>query len=362
MHYPAAYPAMSDARDRFVVDLRAPRPHHNAWRYQDLIVEDERTADGAVVRVGTVFLTGRECPWRCVMCDLWRSTTPDDTPRGAIAAQVAAARDELRRRAHPVEPVEPVEPVHNITQMKLYNAGSFFDPRAVPEADYDAIAAHLAGLERVIVESHPALVGPRVDLFLDALGRNRPRSAVPVKLEVAMGLETAHADALERLHKRMTLGDFAAAADRLRRRDVGLRVFLLVAPPFVPADEQEAWLLRSIDVAFACGAGVVSLVPTRSGNGAMEALTAAGEFRQPHLADIERSVNAAFSRVTSQEPRARRVFVDVWDLHRFADCPQCVDARRGRLHAMNLEQRVLPPIACPHCATIHQRRATSPQP
>ncbi len=45
--------------------------------------------------------------------------------------------------------------------MKLYNAGSFFDPRAVPESDYDDIAAQLVGLERVIVESHPALIGAR---------------------------------------------------------------------------------------------------------------------------------------------------------------------------------------------------------
>jgi len=137
----------------------------------------------------------------------------------------------------------------------------------------------------------------------------------------------------------------------------------------VPDGEQDAWLLRSIDVAFDCGAGVVSLVPTRSGNGAMEALTAAGEFRQPCLADIERSVDAAFSRVTSHEPRATshkprapRVFVDVWDLERFADCPQCLDARRARLQAMNLEQRVLAPVACPHCGTSHEPRATSPRP
>lgn len=333
MHYPAAYPATSGARDRFVVDLRAPRPHHDAWRYQDLIVEDERTADGpdgVVARVGTVFLTGRECPWRCVMCDLWRYTTGADTPLGAIPAQLSAARESLRQRSEPV------------TQLKLYNAGSFFDPRAVPERDYPGIAAGLAGIERVIVESHPSLIGPRVDRFLDALG------PFPL-LEVAMGLETAHADALERLHKRMTLDDFATAADRLRQRDVGLRVFLLIAPPFVPADEQDAWLLRSIDVAFDCGAGVVSLVPTRSGNGAMEALTAIGEFRQPRLADIERSVDAAFSRVTSHEPRAPRVFVDVWDLERFAACPQCLDARRARLHAMNLEQRVLPSVFCARC-------------
>ena len=336
MHYSAAYPATAADRDRFVLDRRDARPRHDARRYQDLIVEDERTADGRIARVGTVFLTGRECPWRCVMCDLWRGTTVDDTPPGAIPVQLSAARQALRQRSGAV------------TQLKLYNAGSFFDPRAVPDGDYDAIAAQLAGLERVIVESHPALVGPRVDRWLEALGRSK--TTPPPLLEVAMGLETAHAASLERLHKRMTLDDFAAAADRLRQRDVGLRVFLLVAPPFVPDDEQDAWLLRSIDVALDCGAGVVSLVPTRSGNGAMEALTAADEFRQPRLADIERSVDAAHARNQARG----RIFVDVWDLERFASCTPCLDARRARLHAMNLEQRVLPRVACAHCATGHQ--------
>ena len=50
-----------------------------------------------------------------------------------------------------------------VAGIKLYNAGSFFDPRAVPESDYDDVAVALAGCREVIVESHPALVGPRVD-------------------------------------------------------------------------------------------------------------------------------------------------------------------------------------------------------
>ena len=128
-------------------------------------------------------------------------------------------------------------------------------------------------------------------------------------------------------------------------------MFLLIAPPFVPADEQDAWLLRSVDAAFACGASVVSLVPTRPGNGALEALAEAGAFRAPTLDDIERSLALALTHARDRG----RVFVDLWDLERFADCPHCLAARRDRLHAMNLEQRVLPPAACAACA--HRARA-----
>src|SRR5262249_248422 len=277
------FPAAAAERDRFVLERRAPRPQHDPWRYQNLIIEDERTANGEVARVATVFLTGRECPWRCVMCDLWRSTTVTDTPPGAIPAQVAAAR---RQVAHEIDPVY---------RFKLYNAGSFFDIRAVPAADYPEIAAELSGVTQVIVESHPALIGPRVDAFLAALGRDSDRNGAVPELEVAMGLERAHPGALDKLHKQMSVDLFRRAADALATRRVALRVFLLINPPFLPPDSQDEWLARSIEVGFSCGAAAISLIPTRSGNGAMEALAAQGSFQEPRLHDIERSIAAALA-------------------------------------------------------------------
>jgi radical SAM enzyme (TIGR01210 family) len=328
---PSMYPADLAARDRFVLERRGPRRRHDPWRYQDLVVEDERTAQGTVARVATVFLTGRECPWRCVMCDLWRFTIPDDTPIGAIPMQLAAAHQALA-------------PFPLVRHIKLYNAGSFFDPRAVPIADYGAVAAQLAGFERVVVECHPNLIGPRVDTFLDTLHAGSGPASPPA-LEVAMGLETAHPDALARLHKRMTVEDFDRAAAELARRGAALRVFLLIAVPFVPPNDQVRWLMHSLDLALSSGATVVSLIPTRSGNGAVEALAKEGCFQQPTLADIEESFQAALVHAAGRG----RVFIDLWDLERFARCPNCFHQRRARLHAMNLSQRPLDLVTCDHC-------------
>lgn len=325
-----SYPDTASARNRFVVERRGPRPVHNPWLHQGVIVEDERTTDGGRARVATVLLTGRECPWRCAMCDLWAHTIESDTPPGAIPAQVAAARAEAKSEVEPV------------TGMKLYNAGSFFDPRAVPVTDYDGVAEALAGLSRVIVESHPALVGTRVDRLLAALDRHPGPDDRAAALEVAMGLETAHPTALERLNKRITLDHFARAARALGERSVALRVFLLISPPFVPFDEDDVWLCRSLDVAYSCGASVVSLVPTRSGNGTLEALAQRGAFRSPDLDAIERSFAMALSHARGRG----LVFVDLWDLDRFATCARCLEPRRARLRAMNLEQRLLPPHLC----------------
>ena len=93
-------------RDRFILERRPPRAvHENAWRAHGVTDEEERSADESVARVATVFLTGRECPWRCVMCDLWRRTE-SDTPRGAIAAQVAAAQSALDQSGDPVTQIK----------------------------------------------------------------------------------------------------------------------------------------------------------------------------------------------------------------------------------------------------------------
>lgn len=284
MHYLSLYPKLPAARDRFIVDLRSPRPQHDPWRFQDLALEDELTERGDVARVGTVFLTGRECPWRCAMCDLWRHTTQAETPVGAIPAQLKAARDVWRTQGE------------LIRRIKLYNASNFFDPKAVPETDYPTIAAELGDLDRVVVESHPSLVGPRVERFLSTLDR---------PLEVAMGLETAHQAALEALNKRMTLDDFARAAEWLRARVVTVRAFLLIYPPFIRLEEQDEWLRRSVAFAASCGVSVISLVPTRGGNGTMEALARQGAFVAPTAADVLRSYELV-------KPLAPRVLLDPW--------------------------------------------------
>jgi hypothetical protein len=294
MHYRPEYPDTPAARDRFVIDLRGARPAHDPWRYQDLLIEDEPTERGDVARVGTIFLTGRECPWRCAMCDLWRFTTRGDTPAGAIPAQILAARGFWRTRGEV------------ITRLKLYNASNFFDPRAVPASDYGLIGARVSGLDQIIVESHPSLVGDRVARLLEAL--DGPA------LEVAMGLETVHPAALDALNKRMTTDDFANAANTLRRLGVSLRVFVLIAPPFVPREEQDEWLLASVAFAEECGASVISLIPTRPGNGTMEALTAQKLFVEPTREDVERSfalvVSSRQSPVSSQS--SVRILLDAW--------------------------------------------------
>lgn len=315
----APYPDRPMERDDWILAHRPERNRLDPFRPYAYLVEEEPGPDRAVLPVATVFLTNRECPWRCVMCDLWRNTLAGTTPAGAVSAQI----DFALARLAPARAI------------KLYNAGSFFDPRAISPADYQAIAERVRSFERVVVECHPALIGDAVLRFRDLLGG--------AQLEVAMGLETAHPGVLERLNKRTTLGQFRSAAEFLRTHKIGLRVFILVQPPFMPPEESLIWAERSLEFAFDCGATATTLIPTRGGNGAMEALAATGDFTPPALATLESAV--AYGLSLNRE----RVFSDVWDLPRPMDCPACRDARITRLRTMNLAQSVVPPVACVIC-------------
>src|SRR6185503_6803890 len=322
---PDPYPDSPRDRDQWILSRRAERQALDPRRPVASFVEEERSDTGEVVPVATVFLANRECPWRCVMCDLWQNTLTESVPAGAIPEQINWALDSMAAG-------DPV-PRH----IKLYNSGSFFDPRAIPRDDHAAIAQRLSRFERVIVECHPSLVGEEMLRFRDRLAG---------RLEVAMGLETAHPVVLEKLNKRMTLDDFARAAEFLRRHEVALRAFILVKPPFLlePADAQH-WVRRSLDFAFDCDASVASLIPTRGGNGAMEALASTGQFSPPTLADLEAAAEFGIGL------RRGRVFADLWAVERFSQCAACCDARLERLQRMNLRQGVEPPVSCQSCRT-----------
>ncbi|MBU6399333.1 MAG: radical SAM protein [Verrucomicrobia bacterium] len=309
------------------------------WRPHACFLEDEPDAAGELVRIATVFLTNRECPWRCVMCDLWRYALAETLPLGAIPRQIDHALDSLKSQTNASSNGGPPRLAR---QIKLYNAGSFFDPRAIPPADYPPIAARVRAFERVIVECHPALVGQSCLRFRDLLAAGHPGGQLP-KLEIAVGLEVAHPDVLKKLNKGMSLDQFRRAAEFLQRHGIALRVFVLVQPPFLEPAEAGLWAKRSIDFAFACGATVLSLIPTRGGNGALETLAAHGNFVPPKLDALEAALEYGMAL------RRGRVFADLWDLEKFANCPVCAAPRAARLREMNLCQTVLPSVRCDAC-------------
>jgi radical SAM enzyme (TIGR01210 family) len=324
----------------WILAQRPPKEYVDPRRPHGFFVELERTRDGAVEEVATLFLANRECPFRCLMCDLWKYTTDRRVPDGAVAAQVewaltAGVRGQgsgvsqnstaasLTPDAWPLTPF----PRH----IKLYNAGNFFDAQAIPTSDWPRLAELLQPLQTVIVECHPLLVGKRCLAFREMLGG---------ELHVAMGLETIHPEVLPRLNKRMTLADFERATRFLRRHGIEVRAFLLLRPPFLEENEGIAWAKRSIEYAFDLGVECCVVIPTRAGNGAMEHLQEQGLFHPPRLESLEEVLEFGVGLGRG------RVFADLWDAEKFSSCSRCGPARLGRLREMNLSQSAAPRVVC----------------
>ncbi|HQQ78455.1 MAG TPA: radical SAM protein [Thermoanaerobaculia bacterium] len=328
----AVFPETRAERERFMAARRPAKNVLDPRRPYGFFVEDEPAAPGVPVPVATILLTNRECTTRCTMCDLWKNTLDGPTPPGAIPEQIRWALERLPAAR----------------RIKLYNAGSFFDRAAVPPEDHAAIAALVRGFERVVVECHPALAG-------DALLRFRDLLAGP-ELEVAVGLETANEVALEKINKGMTVEEFEACTRRLVSRGLPVRSFALVGVPFLRKEEWAEATRASIDVSFRAGAEIVSLIPTRLGNGTLEELQRTGDFTPPALSDLERAMEDFFEGEEGQAGATGMLLADLWNARDLPAPACCASARIERLRAMNTFQRNLPlppslsPLPCPVCS------------
>lgn len=271
--------------------------------------ETEYSAAGNLNEVSTIFLTNRECPFRCLMCDLWKNTTNETLKPGLIPQQIVYALSRLPPAS----------------QIKLYNSGNFFDAKAIPHEDHSRIATLTQQYERVIVENHPRLCNQSCLDF---------QQLIAGQLEIALGLETIHKKVLQSLNKRMTLDDFSNAVEFLTNHSIQTRVFILLKPPFMEEQEGIEWAIRSVEYAFSRGVECCSLIPTRSGNGILEQLEQAGQFSPPQLSSIETTFE------TCLKLKQGRVFMDLWDLEQHYQNETNLAQRLERLKKMNLSQEV----------------------
>ena len=306
---------MSTYNSKWIIDNRPLRNKVETFRPYSWLVEKERSVSGIIEHTGIIFLSNKECSFKCLMCDLWKNTTLTTVPQGAIPEQIRWGMEQMPY----------------FSQLKLYNSGSFFDIKSIPEEDYGSIAALVKNVKRVIVEAHPKLIGESCLRFRDML---------EPELEVAIGLETVEPNVLKKLNKKMVVQDFVRAVKYLKTHQIDSRAFILVRPPFMSEKEGVFWAKRSLDLAFDSGVSSCTVIPVRAGNGAMDLLAQQGKFEKPSLDSLEEVLEYGISLGAGQ------VFADTWDLQLFSQCEQCLDARSRRIIEMNLHQKVLEKVSC----------------
>jgi hypothetical protein len=251
----------------------------DATKAYGVFSEPELTRNGVVEDHSIILTTNKECPFKCVMCDLWQNTLDYKVDDGVVAKQVRIALKELPAAKH----------------LKLYNAGSFFDRQSIPKQDTFDIADELETLEyeTLIVEAHPKLIGAGCFEFAQYLSP---------QLDVAMGLETVDPEVLPRLNKNMTLDDFERATTEMLEHDIFVRAFILLRAPWHSEEAGKYWAKESIDFAHSIGVECCTIIPLRP---------------NPRISvtDFEPSTPEALEEVVSYglSKNKGRVFGDTWD-------------------------------------------------
>jgi hypothetical protein len=245
-------------------------------RAYGVFTEPELTRAGVVEDHNIILTTNKECPFKCVMCDLWKNTLDYRVEVGVIAKQVRDALDQLPFAKH----------------LKLYNAGSFFDRQSIPKQDSFDIANLVTGYETLIVEAHPKLIEKSCFEFAEYL---------EPQLDVAMGLETVDPSVLPRLNKNMTLDDFDRATTAMLEHNIFVRAFILLRTPWHSEEEGIYWAKESIDFAQRIGVECCTVIPLR-------------ENERFEVA-FEPASSGALDEVVAygQSKNKGRVFGDSWD-------------------------------------------------
>jgi archaeosine synthase beta-subunit len=295
-----------------ILEFRGPKrlPSDHATPY--VTTELEPGPNGRAQSATTVFLTGKECPFRCMMCDLWKYTTDHATPAGSLVDQLAAVLPEIQHR----------------DTIKLYNASNFFDPQAVPTSDLPVLARMVADFHTVVVENHPKLVGPAASEFAAQLNG---------RLQIALGLETADDSLLQQLNKKMQVADYDQACRRLKKGGLQVRTFVLLPAPGVPRAAMRSHTLATVRHALEQGSDVTSLIPLRGGNGVMDHLIASGQVLLPDV-DVLIDTFTEAVRLGRTTGSGQAVLLDLWDLEKFARPGLDVATLRHQLQAINLSQ------------------------
>lgn len=229
-----------------------------SWREMDLL-------EGKAVDAGVVILPTKGCRWGrssgCTMCGYVYEA--GDLGDKDLAAAFQGAINELGE----------------VPYLKLFTSGSFFDPEEVSRDLLDSIITGVneGGIRQLQVESRPE--------FLTEDGLGYVKENLDSKLEIGIGLETSN-DLIRTscINKGFSFNDYKTAVKLCRSKDVYVKTYLLLKPPFILEREAIEDTVKSALDAVQAGSTKISINPMNIQRGTLvELLWRKGEYTVPWL-------------------------------------------------------------------------------
>jgi radical SAM enzyme (TIGR01210 family) len=218
------------------------------WKEED-ILENER------VRAMVLILRTSGCWWSkkkgCLMCG-YNSASDSSIGLSDIMAQLKVAVGRYEDEKF----------------VKVYTSGSFLDRNEVPLEARMAVMEAFPSAKRILFESRPEFV------TTDEL------STLPADLvHVALGLESANDEVL----RKCLVEDYVRAASLLNEKEIPVRTYLLLKPPFLTERQAMLDTIKSIEFA-APYSESISINPINVQKDTMvEKLWRRGDYRPPWL-------------------------------------------------------------------------------
>lgn len=271
---------INEGLNRFVKELRSSglkrykgKERVISWREKDYL-------DGAV-DAGVVILPTRGCSWGrgsgCTMCGYVYDSAPSKIPKGELMQKFDEAMERLM----------------GVEYLKIFNSGSFFDPRELSQDTARDILSRIngRGIKRVQVESRPEFLKKEV---LEAA-----KEASAAELEIGLGVETTN-DRIRRdcINKNASMEDFERAIALCDGMDIPVKAYLLIKPPFLTEGEAVQDAINSGVAVYEAGASRISFNPTNVQRGTLvEYLWKRREYRPPWLWSVVEVLRGASERV-----------------------------------------------------------------
>ncbi|MHA2407658.1 MAG: archaeosine biosynthesis radical SAM protein RaSEA [Candidatus Ranarchaeia archaeon] len=153
-------------------------------------------------------------------------------------------------------------------EFKLYNSGSFFDEKDVPEKLRTKILGKIkknSGIFKLSVESRPEFLINNLKVV-----KETKKMLEPIQLEIGVGLESSNNTILKDCwNKGFSIEDYKQSVQIVRSLNIRLKSYILIKPPFLTEKEAINDAINSSCDAINIGTNIISFNPCNIQNGTL---------------------------------------------------------------------------------------------